>query len=76
MTAEGIKEEIKLNTEILKFLLIVLLATCGGIVTLSNIEKQSNIQQTLLALGWVFTPLLLLEIIAYFLYVYSLLKKI
>lgn len=76
MTQEGIKEEIRLNTEILKFLLIVLLATCGGMFTLYNIEKQSQSQEILLALGWVFTPLLFSGILAHFLYIYSLLKKI
>ena len=76
MTPEGTKEEIKLNTEILKFLLIVLLATGGGMVTLFNLEKQSNVQQTLLALGWVFTPSLFVGIIAYFLYIYLLFKNI
>ncbi|MEX8547821.1 MAG: hypothetical protein V5804_09475 [Mucilaginibacter sp.] len=76
MTPEGIKEEIKLNTEILKFLLIVLLATCGGMVTVYNIEKRNHVQQILLDLGWVFAPLLLTGILAHFLYIYSLLKKL
>lgn len=76
MTAEGTKEEVKLNTEMLKFLLIVLLATIGGMFTLFNIENQSQVQRILLALGWIFTPLLFIGIVAHFLYIYSLLKKI
>lgn len=76
MTSEGTKEEIRLNIEILKFLLIVLLAACGGMITLFNIEKRNHVQQILLNLGWVFAPMLLTGILAHFLYIYSLLKKI
>ncbi len=39
MTTEGTKEEIKLQIEIFKFVLIALLATIGGMITLLNIEK-------------------------------------
>jgi len=76
MTPEGIKEEIRLHTEIIKFLMVVLLATGGGILTLYNIDRLTAIQQTLLTLGWVFICLVLIGIVALFLYVYSLLKKI
>lgn len=76
MTADGIKEEIKLNTEILKFLLIVLLATAGGMITLFNIEKQNHVQEVLLFLGAIIMVLLLLGIAGLILYIYSLLKRI
>ena len=76
MTSDGIKEEIKLHTEIIKFLMVVLLAVSGGMVTLYNINQLTHIQNILIALGWIFIPLLLIGILALFLYVYSLLKKI
>lgn len=34
MTSEGTKEEIKLHIKIFKFVLIALLATVGGMITL------------------------------------------
>ena len=76
MTSEGIKEEIKLHTEIIKFLMVVLLAVAGGVITLYNIDKPTHNQQILITLAWIFLPLLLLGIFALYLYVYSLLKKI
>jgi hypothetical protein len=76
VTSEGRKEEIKLHTEIIKFLMVVLLATAGGMVTLYNIDNPSHSQGILIALGWIFIPLLLIAIVALFLYIYSLLKKI
>lgn len=76
MTAEGTKEEIKLQIEIFKFALIALLATIGGIITLLNMEKQSNIQYILLLLGVIITAMILLGIVALITYIYSLLKKI
>jgi hypothetical protein len=76
MTPDGIKEEIKLHTEIIKFLMVVLLAAAGGMVTLYNINKLTHVQNVLIALGWIFIPLLLIGIVALFLYIYSLLKKI
>jgi|GEM_PF-2030895 len=76
MSPEGIKEEVKLHTEIIKFLMVVLLATSGGILTLYNIDHLTAIQKTLIALGWIFICLVLIGIVALFLYIYSLLKKI
>jgi len=76
VTSDGTKEEIKLHTEIIKFLMVVLLACAGGMVTLYNIDNLSHSQETLIALGWIFIPLLLIAIVALFLYIYSLLKKV
>ena len=76
MTTEGTKEEIKLQIEIFKFALIALLATIGGMITLLNIEKQSNIQHVLLLLGTIITAVILLGIVGLIVYIYSLLKKI
>lgn len=76
MTTEGTKEEIKLQIEIFKFSLIVLLATIGGMITLLNVEKQSNIQHVLLLLGIIITTGILLGIVGLIVYIYSLLKKI
>jgi hypothetical protein len=76
MTLERIKEEIKLHTEILKFLMVVLLASAGGMLTLYNLSALSSAQQNLITVGWIFIPVLLIGILALFLYVYSLLKKI
>jgi hypothetical protein len=76
VTSDGTKEEIRLHTEIIKFLMVVLLAVTGGMVTLYNIDKPTHNQEILVTLGWIFLPLLLFGIFALFLYVYSLLKKI
>ena len=76
MTTEGTKEEIKLHIEIFKFVLIALLATAGGMITLLNIEKQNHVQHVLLALGWVLIGLLLVGISVLIVYIYSLLRKI
>jgi TRAP-type C4-dicarboxylate transport system permease small subunit len=76
MTTEGTKEEIKLHTEIIKFLMVVLLAAAGGMVTLYNIDNRTHSQEILITLGWLFIPLLLIGVLALFLYIYSLLKKI
>ncbi len=76
MTVEGTKEEIKLQIEIFKFALIALLATIGGMITLLNIEKQSNIQHALLFLGTIITAVILLGVAGLIVYIYSLLKKI
>ncbi len=76
MTPEGTKEEIKLHIEIFKFILIALLATTGGMITLFNIEKQTHIQQVLLTLGWILVGLILISISILILYIYSLLRKI
>jgi len=76
MTPEGFKEEIKLHTEIIKFLMVVLLAVAGGMVTLYNVNHLTDSQYMLITLGWIFIPLLLIGIVALFLYIYSLLKKI
>jgi hypothetical protein len=66
MTSERTKEEIKLHTEIIKFSLVVLLATAGGIVTLYNINKPTHSQEVLIMLGWIFIPLLLIGIVTLF----------
>jgi hypothetical protein len=76
VTAEGIKEEIKLHTEIIKFLMVVLLAATGGMVTLYNINILTHSQEILITIGWIFIPVLLIGIVALFLYIYSWLKKI
>ena len=76
MTTEGTKEEIKLHTEIIKFLMVVLLAATGGMVTLYSIDRPTHSQEILIGLGWLFIPLLLIGVLALFLYIYSLLKKI
>jgi hypothetical protein len=76
MSPEGIKEEIKLNTEIIKFIMVVLLASVGGIITLYNISGPTAIQLNLITIGWIFVAVLLIVGTALFLYIYSLLKKI
>ena len=76
MSAERTKEEIKLHTEIIKFLLVVLLASTGGMLTLYSIDNPSHNQQVLITIGWIFAPIIIIVIFALFLYVYSLLKKI
>jgi hypothetical protein len=69
MSPEGVKEEIKLHTEIIKFLMVVLIAAAGGMITLYNINQPTNIQNVLITLGWVFIPILLIGIVALFFFV-------
>jgi hypothetical protein len=76
MSPEGIKEELKLYTEIIKFLLLVLLAGVGGMTSLYSIDKPSHADGVLITIGWFFIPIILLVFLALFLYIYSLLKKI
>jgi hypothetical protein len=76
VTTEGVKEEIKLHTEIIKFLMVVLLAAAGGMVTLYNIDNLTHSQKIIIIMGWIFIPSLIVVIVALFLYIYSLLKKI
>ena len=76
MSTDGIKEEIKLYTEIIKFLLIVLLAATGGMTSLYAISRPSHADSVLITIGWFFIPVILLLFLALFLYIYSLLKKI
>ncbi len=76
MSDERIKEELKVHTEVFKFLLVVILAIAGGIVTLYNIDKPTHNQEILMSLGWIFAPVLIIGVIAQFLYMYSLLRKI
>ena len=66
MTPEATKEEVKLHTEIIKFLMVTLLATSGGLVTLYNVDKTSHVQQVLITLGLIFSVLLLIGIVALF----------
>jgi hypothetical protein len=76
MSPDGIKKEIKLYTEVIKFLLVVLLAAAGGMTSLYAIEKPSHSDVVLISVGWFFIPIILLLFLALFLYIYSLSKKI
>jgi len=76
MSTERIKEEVRLHTEVLKFLQVILLASAGGLVTLYNIETRNIGQSHLITIGWLFIPLLMVGILGQFLYIYTLLSEL
>jgi len=76
MSEERIKEELKVHTEVFKFLLVVILAMVGGMITLYNIDNPTHNQKVLMSLAWLFSPILIIGVLAQFLYMYSLLRKI
>jgi hypothetical protein len=69
MSPDGIKEEIKLYTEVIKFFLVVLLAAAGGMTSLYAIDKPSHSDIVLITIGWVFIPIIPLLFVALFLYI-------
>jgi len=73
---EQIKEAIKISTEMLRFMVVALLAVVSGEISLLFKEDHSQIQILFLIIGCFLSLIALFVIYFYNRYIYSLIKKI
>ena len=72
VSTEQIKEEIKISTEMLRFMIVILIALVSGELTLLFKEELSQIEDLFLKAGFFITLGTLFAIYYYNRYIYSL----